>query len=171
MLRTLILLRHAKSDWGSGAKGDHERPLNARGERAAAVMGVYLRQEGLAPDLVLTSTAVRARTTAELVLRHGGLDAPVRAENDLYLADPERILATLRTAGEDPARILLVAHNPGLEELVQLVAARASGDLAAAAGAGLPTAGLAVCTCDTTWTEVHPGALTLTRIAAPKSLV
>lgn len=162
---TLILLRHAKSDWNAGAAGDHERPLNARGERAAAVIGVYLRQEGLAPDLVLSSTAVRARSTAELVLFHGRCDAPVETERGLYMADPDRILAAVRAAGGRRQRILLVAHNPGLEELVQGLAQGAD------KAEPFPTAALAICESAVPWAETGPGSFALTRVVLPKTLL
>ena len=171
MPRTLILLRHAKSDWRSGAAGDHERPLNARGERAAAVVGVYLNQEGLAPDLVLTSTAIRARTTAELVLFHGRLPGSLRAERALYMADPEQILAVIRATGERHQRVLLVAHNPGLEDLVRQLAANRPGGVGAATDEGLPTAALAVCDSSAAWEKATVDTLTLSRVVLPKTLI
>jgi phosphohistidine phosphatase len=171
MPRTLILLRHAKSDWRAGTAGDHERPLNARGERAAAVIGVYLKEEGLAPDLVLTSTAVRARSTAELVMYHGRFAVPLRAEHALYLADPQQILAVVRTSGGAHRRVLLVAHNPGLEELVQQLARHSPPGVGAAADDGFPTAGLAICEWPGAWADADPATLALTRVVLPKSLV
>ena len=162
---TLILLRHAKSDWSAGAAGDHERPLNARGERAAAVVGIYLRQQGLAPDLVLTSTAVRARTTAELVLFHGRIDAELRMERELYLADPQTILGVVRRAAGQQQRILLVAHNPGLEELVQALAEGGS------AREPFPTAAMAICKTAVSWAETGRASLVLGSVVRPNSLL
>jgi phosphohistidine phosphatase len=109
MLR-LILMRHAKSDWSHGAS-DHDRPLNARGRAAAEALGNWLRAEDLLPDRVLCSTAARTRETCAL------LNLPpssvVDHHRQLYLADPDEIIETLRQRAEGPS-VLLVAHNPGI---------------------------------------------------------
>lgn len=169
MPRTLILLRHAKSDWRAGASDDHERPLNARGQRAAAVVGVYLNQQGLAPDLVLTSTATRARETCDWVLRHADFAIEPRVERALYLADPARILDAVRQAGADHRRILLVAHNPGLQDLAAALARGGTGG--AAMAEGFPTAALAICTCSAPWAEASADRLDLTEVVLAKSLL
>jgi len=171
MTRTLILLRHAKSDWRAGASDDHERPLNARGQRAAAVVGVYLNQEGLAPDLVLTSTAARARETGDWVLQHAGFTVTPRAERSLYLADPGRILGVLRQAGGQHRRILLIGHNPGLQDLVEMLAEHAGKPAGPAIGEGFPTASLAICECATPWDVVKAETLALTGVVILKTLV
>ncbi|MGF1627528.1 MAG: histidine phosphatase family protein [Alphaproteobacteria bacterium] len=170
MPRTLILLRHAKSDWRAGASDDHERPLNARGQRAAAVVGVYLNQQGLAPDLVLSSTAIRARETCDWVLRHGGFAIVPRVERTLYLADPARILDAVRRAGADHRCILLVAHNPGLQDLAAGLAAR-GGTVGTAMAEGFATAALAICTCAVPWAEASLDRLELTEVVLAKSLL
>jgi phosphohistidine phosphatase len=122
MVRTLLLMRHAKSDWGDAGLRDHDRPLNARGEAAAPRMGRLLVERSMVPTRILLSTAVRARQTAELVAEAAG----VGTENcvsleDLYLAPPSVLLESIARRGGDAEILLVVAHNPGIEELVALL--------------------------------------------------
>lgn len=107
----LILMRHAKSDWGAANLRDHERPLNPRGRRDAAAMGDWLRRQGYLPDQVLCSTATRTRETLDLL----ALAAPVRFEPALYHASPEAMLAALRQASG--GCVLMLGHNPGIAGL------------------------------------------------------
>ena len=108
MTRTLILMRHAKSDWGSHGLPDHERPLNTRGAGDAPLMGGWLRRTGHLPDQVLCSTATRTRQT----LAGLGLDAPVQFLPALYHADPGTMLEALREASG--TCVLMIGHNPGI---------------------------------------------------------
>lgn len=117
MTRELLLLRHAKSSWDDAGVRDHDRTLNARGERDAPRMGRLLVERDLVPDLIVASTAVRARRTAELVAAASGVDGFSVCE-DLYLAPPGTLVAVARRRGGEAQRLLLVAHNPGLEDLV-----------------------------------------------------
>lgn len=123
-MKTVLLLRHAKSSWSDGALPDHERPLNERGQQAAPQMGRLLARLQLVPDLILTSTAVRARDTAELVARHSAYQGRLEPRSELYHASPQRCLAVLRDLPNLYTSVMLVAHNPGLEEVVS----RISGD-------------------------------------------
>jgi len=109
-MRRLILMRHAKSDWSHGTS-DHARPLNARGRAAAEALGNWLRTEGLVPDRVLCSTASRTRETCTLLNLPPG--CVVDHHRQLYLADPDEIIGTLRQRAGGPSA-LLVAHNPGI---------------------------------------------------------
>ena len=114
-MKRLILMRHAKSDWSTGAVNDHDRPLNARGRNAATKLGDWLRQHLMIPDQVLCSSAVRTRETlARLDLP---VDVPLRHDPNLYLAEPQIILATLRTATGDS--ILMIGHNPGIAMMAE----------------------------------------------------
>ena len=117
-MKTILILRHAKSSWASDMLPDHERPLNSRGRRDAPRMGRLLRDEDLLPDLILTSSAVRARSTADLVAEASGYDGPVEQSRDFYLADSSAFIDALRRLPDDHTRVLVVAHNPGLEELL-----------------------------------------------------
>ena len=118
-MKKLLILRHAKSSWAQGNLSDHERPLNARGEADAPQMGKLLRQEGLVPSLIISSSAKRAVTTARLVAEAAGFEGELRVTRQFYHADPETYLAVLReTAVNDHDCVMVVGHNPGMEELV-----------------------------------------------------
>ncbi|MCA1667153.1 MAG: histidine phosphatase family protein, partial [Thermomicrobia bacterium] len=120
MTKTLLVLRHAKSDRGDRSLRDHDRPLAPRGESDAPQMGVALAALDLIPDCLLTSTAVRARETARLVaaaLEYGG---EIVEEPALYAASVDTLLDALRDCDE-AVTVLLVGHNPGVEELIGLL--------------------------------------------------
>jgi phosphohistidine phosphatase len=117
-MKTLLVLRHAKSSWDDAALDDHERPLNKRGQRDAPRMGTLVREHGLIPDVVISSDAVRARLTAEAVVEAARYAGEILLDRRLYLAGPADILALLRTAGGKAGSVMIVGHNPGFEELV-----------------------------------------------------
>ncbi len=133
-MKTLLILRHGKSSWKHPGLADHDRPLNKRGLRDAPRMGRLLREEDLAPDRIVSSTAVRARETARLVAGEAGSDRAVEHSRRLYLASVAEIVRVLREVGGDASRLLVVGHNPGLEELVACLTGCAE---------ALPTAALA----------------------------
>jgi phosphohistidine phosphatase len=169
-LKRLLLLRHGKSDWNNPDQPDNERPLNGRGQRAATLMGAYLRQRGLTPDLILSSPAVRTRETAGLVLTALQARVPLQFRPELYLAEPKTIVEVVRGA-PDPARTLLViGHNPGM----QLAALKLSaGDPAGRRDEiedKFPTAALAVIEFPLDrWTDAKAGDLVA--FDSPKALV
>ncbi|MCB0214987.1 MAG: histidine phosphatase family protein [Chloroflexi bacterium] len=117
-MKTLLVMRHAKSSWKREDLTDHDRPLNGRGRRDAPRMGELLADRDLVPDLILASTARRARDTAMALADACGYDGQPLLSRQLYGADPERCLSLLRQLGGDAERVLLVAHNPGMAELV-----------------------------------------------------
>ncbi len=117
-MKTVLLLRHAKSSWDNPAQADHDRPLNARGLRAAPRMGQLIADEGLRPQLIVSSTAERARTTAAMVAEECGYEGDVRLTDELYHASPQDCLRVLGGLPDDLESVLLVGHNPGLSELV-----------------------------------------------------
>jgi phosphohistidine phosphatase len=133
-MKTLLLLRHAKSSWDDPELDDHDRPLNARGRRDAPRIGRLVRDEEIAPDIVLCSTAERARETAEAVAEATGYSGEVRFLRALYLAGPREIVAALKGLEPDVETAMVVGHNPGLEELVQSLTGQSE---------HLPTAALA----------------------------
>ncbi|GAA5207698.1 SixA phosphatase family protein [Microbacterium kyungheense] len=133
----LALVRHAKSDWGDAALSDHDRPLNDRGMRDAPVMAARLAATGFRPDVILASTAVRARTTAEAFAAELGV--AVSLDPELYGAPAGALLAAAAATGA--ASVMVVAHDPGMSVL----AGRLSGD-----GIGhMPTCAVATFT----WTQ------------------
>lgn len=104
-------MRHAKSDWDADYEVDHDRPLNERGVRSARVMGQVLTEEGQAPDLIITSTAVRARTTAQLAAESGGWDCEIVLEPRLYGSGADMVVQVAAAAPE-VGRLMLVGHQP-----------------------------------------------------------
>jgi phosphohistidine phosphatase len=117
-MKTLLLLRHAKSSWKDAGQDDFDRPLNGRGQREAPLVGEYLKAEQLLPELIAASSARRTRETAELVIQASGYRSDVRFSRDLYEADVASLRAFVETLPEECSRVLLIGHNPGLEEFL-----------------------------------------------------
>lgn len=117
-MKTLLILRHAKSSWADPGMTDHNRPLNARGKQDAPRIGQLLVEQGLQPDLILCSTAKRARSTAQRVLEGGDLGCSLQLLDELYLAPADTYVEVLRQQATEHQRILVIGHNPGLEDLV-----------------------------------------------------
>jgi len=118
-MKTLLVLRHAKSSWHDPALDNHDRPLNKRGQQDGPRMGELVREHRLTPDVIISSDAVRARLTAEAVAEAARYTSKILLDPHLYVASPAGILAVLRTVRETNAGIvMIVGHNPGLEELV-----------------------------------------------------
>jgi len=177
--RRLILLRHAKSAWPSVP--DHERPLAPRGRRDAPLAGRWLRDAGYLPDQVVCSTARRARQTWELVRDGLGTAPPERYDDDVYAATAADLLRLTRREPAAVGTLLLVGHNPGMQELALLLAGRGGvpgegvpGEGAAGAYARLrvkfPTAAIAVLLAAGTWDELAPGAGVLSAFVTPRDL-
>ena len=139
-MKTLLVLRHAKSSWNDTALADHERPLNKGGRQDGPRMGELVRKHRLTPDIIVSSDAVRARRTAETVAKAARYAGEILLEPLLYLASPPGILAVLRTVRERNAgTVMIVGHNPGLEELVaQLTGEQQDLPTATLAQIGLP---------------------------------
>lgn len=117
-MKTLLILRHAKSAWDQPNLDDHDRPLNARGHRDAPRMGRLLAEVDLVPDVILTSTAERAKTTAVIAAQSSGYIGTPITKPELYLASVSDILAVLASVADDYDTVMIVAHNPGLADLV-----------------------------------------------------
>lgn len=119
-MKTLYLLRHAKSSWDDPSLGDADRPLNARGRGAARAMAKHIAAAGIAPDLVLCSAARRARETFDR-MADALAGAEMLVEDDLYETTHPRLLERLRRLPETAARVMVIGHNPGLERLARLL--------------------------------------------------
>src|SRR5262245_11118400 len=117
-MRTLMLLRHAKSSHKDPRLDDYDRPLTKRGLRAASRMGSLLVDDDMLPDLIVSSTACRARETTERLVAAAGYRGPVRYSEDLYMAAPKEHIRVIAAQPATRMTVLLVGHNPGLEELL-----------------------------------------------------
>jgi phosphohistidine phosphatase len=135
-MKTLLLVRHAKSSWNEPGLSDRERPLNDRGERDAPKMGERLAKEGVKPDVILSSPAVRAFETARRLGESLGFRRKdIRVDDRLYLADEDDLLEVIREMDDGTKRLMLVGHNPGLADLAH----RFSGTISA-----MPTCAVAI---------------------------
>jgi phosphohistidine phosphatase len=117
-MKTLLILRHAKSSWDDLSQDDHERPLNSRGRKDAPRIGELLKKQDLLPDLILSSTAARARATAELAADEAGYSGEIRFSHSLYASGPQAFLSALASLAQEYSCVMIVGHNPGLEELI-----------------------------------------------------
>lgn len=169
-MRRLMLLRHTKSDWPSGVD-DHERPLARRGRHAGPLMGNYMAREGLLPDLAVISTARRTRETWELVCPAFAEPIAELDERRIYEAPAGSIIDVIHETGIDIHTLLLVGHNPGLQDLALDLIGRADGNDLGRLREKYPTGGLAVIDFDIgSWSEVAARAGRLERFRTPKTL-
>jgi phosphohistidine phosphatase len=155
--RTLILLRHAKSDWSSG-EADPDRPLADRGRRQAPDTGRWLAANVDGIGLVVVSPAVRARSTWELVAAELAAPPPTRVDDRLYDASADELLAVVRDLPDDVATAVLVGHNPGFEDLASLLSGTST---------RLTTSALAVLTVPGSWSAAAAGASELRAVGRP----
>jgi phosphohistidine phosphatase len=161
--RHLHLLRHAKSSWDDPSLADHDRPLAPRGWRAAELVGAHLRGRGLEVPLVLCSSARRALQTLELVAGAGEVDV----EDSLYSASAERLLARLREVPDGHEAVMLIGHNPAMQELAAGLAP--AGGLAAAERK-FPTGALATLAFTGSWRALDWGCAELVQFVRPRDL-
>jgi len=161
-MKTLLLMRHAKSSWANAGQPDFERPLNERGRQAAPAMGRFFARRSLKPDAVVCSPAERARETCALVLAAAQLAPPVRYDARIYEASAPRLVEVVREIAEPAATVLLVGHNPGFEELIPLLTGEQE---------RMPTAALACVVFDlAAWADVVAQAGRLAWLVRPKEL-
>jgi phosphohistidine phosphatase len=167
----LLLLRHAKSAWDRPGVDDHERDLAPRGEAAAPRVGELIAASGLVPDLVLCSTAVRARRTWELVVDRLPAAPKVRLRREIYLAAPETMLKLVQAEGGSARRALLVGHNPGMHAFARRLAGSGDAKLRARLAEKFPTAALARIAFDLDdWRGLAPGKGELRGFWRPRDL-
>ena len=120
-MKTLLLMRHAKSSWKESNIPDHDRPLNRRGKHDAPLMGKLLRDQKMNLDLIISSTAVRAETTANLIAKAIRYKGKIILDKSIYDAEPMDLLTLLSNSSDEYNNILLVGHNPTMEEMVQMI--------------------------------------------------
>lgn len=168
-MRRLFLLRHAKSSWQVEGQDDFDRPLNARGRKAGPLMGAFIAENDSSPDLILCSTACRARQTLALVLPFLEGEATILLEDALYLASSDQLLHRLTRADDRFGRVMIIAHNPGLQDLTLSLAA--FGAELGTVKRKFPTAALGQIDFDIdSWAAVAPQEGVLTRFVTPRGL-
>lgn len=166
-MKNLVLLRHAKSSWENPGLDDFDRPLAPRGKKDAPKIGRALATASSVPDVVVCSTAKRARQTADLVLEAAGYSGTIRHEDRIYEASVETLLDVIRSIDESAETAMLVGHNPGFEMLASALV----GPKSHAASIRFPTSTLArIELASGAWSQVGPGAGTLIWQLVPRCL-
>lgn len=153
-------MRHAKSDWDASYDSDRDRPLNRRGVEAARTMGRVLAEAGQDPDRIVTSPAVRARTTAELVVQGAGWRTAISVRDELYGASPGEVISTIHDEGGKAQRLLVVGHEPTTSQTVATLAG-ARVRVATATAVGLDLA-------PDDWRRLEPGSTTIAYVLSPR---
>jgi phosphohistidine phosphatase len=170
-MRRLLLLRHAKSDWSVGGQRDIDRALAERGRKVAPLMGDYLARHRLRPDRIVVSSARRTRETCDLILPAFKDVPPVAFEPRIYEAPPKALLEVVRASAVDAHSLMVIGHNPGIQELASLLMAQ--GDIRARQSLleKFPTAALAVIDFPIDrWSDIAPHTGRLDRFITPKML-
>ena len=169
---TLILLRHAKSGWIDPGLGDHERQLTKRGTKAASLMGRYIADNNLTPNLILCSDATRTRETLVLVLQGlGSRTLQTVITEDLYLATPDTISATIARQAGGARSIMVIGHNPGLHTLALSLPVNSTTTDFTELAVKYPTAALVEISFNIkAWDAIQPATGTLKRFIVPRSL-
>ena len=169
-MKRLKLLRHAKSSWDDAVARDFDRPLNAKGRRAARTIGRHMREEGMAFDHVVASPATRVVETLDELWGGYGRALSSALDRRIYLASASTLLDVVQEAPDEADSLLLGGHNPGMEDLVLMLAANA-GEKRDAVEEKFPTASLAEIRFEASrWQDLRPGAGTLTRFVRPRDL-
>lgn len=172
-MRQLLILRHAKSSWDDPQLSDHARPLNARGRKSADAMRHAMRELGLAPDLVLVSSARRTLQTLE-TLEPWDEQPLIEPMDQLYLADASQLLGVLREVSETVRAVLLIGHNPGLHDLAMLLVGRTAMETQSnninRLAEGYPTGALTEFSIVGPWSQLAEGGGRLLRFLAPRDL-
>ncbi|HET9532484.1 MAG TPA: histidine phosphatase family protein [Blastocatellia bacterium] len=161
-MKTLLLLRHAKSSWDDASLRDFDRPLAPRGKKDAPRMGKALKERGPLPDYILSSPAARAQATTEAFIEAAGLEIEPQFEEGIYDASSAQLMKIVRSIPDTSSCALMVGHNPGFEETL----ARLTGK-----HERMPTAALACIELKVDgWEDVEDGAGSLVWLVAPKEL-
>jgi phosphohistidine phosphatase len=168
-VRTIILLRHGKSSWSDPTLSDVDRPLAPRGERASRRIAKYLRRKRIRPALVLCSPSLRTRQTLEAIEPSLGKGCSVELVPELYAASERELLERLRALPESATSVMLIGHNPGLQQLALVLASR--GADRAKLEQKFPTAALATLIVDSdSWAALRPGEAELINYVVPRQL-
>jgi phosphohistidine phosphatase len=168
MGKTLYLLRHAKSSWDDPSLSDHDRPLASRGRHASRIVAEHVRGQAIAPSLVLCSSASRTRETLELISAGFDTEGEVQIEEGLYATPAGDLLARLHEVEPDVDSVMLVGHNPAIQELALSLAGR--GVQLERLREKFPTAALATLTFSVGWWQLGPGVAELVAFVRPREL-
>jgi phosphohistidine phosphatase len=170
-MKRLAILRHAKSSWDDPGLDDFNRPLNERGWKAARRLGRELERRGLKFDLVLSSTSARTRETLDGVQQHFEFNAPIRFEQELYLASEGRLRSIVQAIGEQVKTPLIVGHNPGLELLLADLTTNDQRGLRRRVSGKFPTGAFAIVELPAShWAEIEPASGEIVELILPKDL-
>jgi phosphohistidine phosphatase len=168
-MKTLLLMRHAKSSWDNPALADHDRPLTPRGRKGAALIAKYLRRGGLEPSIVLCSSATRARETLEQLRPSFSDSTIIKFEPKLYGADSKELMTRIRRLSQASQSALVIGHNPAIQELVLALVPK--GRKSDAIRQKFPTAALAILDVSIDeWRLLKPGEISLASFVTPKRL-
>jgi phosphohistidine phosphatase len=161
-MKTLFVLRHAKSSWDDSRLSDFDRPLNTRGEETAPFMGKVMARKHFKPDLIVSSPAERAKRTAKLASKAANFDCPLEFDKRIYEASPQTLRKVVSETMNDKNSIMIVGHNPGMEGLVRLLTEKEE---------PMPTASLAVIELDIDdWNGLAPATGKLVEMLRPKEI-
>lgn len=169
-MKTLHLLRHAKSSWDDQSLADHDRPLARRGEKAADLVAAHMARRRIGVDLVLCSSATRARQTLERVIPALGANAKTFVEDELYSADADDLLSRLRQIDDAVQSVLVIGHNPALAELTTELVDDGDAGALGELRRKFPTGALATVTTRTTWSGLERGLGYLESFVMPRRL-
>jgi phosphohistidine phosphatase len=168
-MKSLHLLRHAKSSWKDPGLNDHDRPLSKRGRQTAKAMAAYLRRARIAPDLVICSTAMRARQTLDLIAK-AKKPPKIVLEREIYGGAHLALWEQLWNLPESAKSVLLIGHNPALEDLALELAHADLNKLLASAGGKFPTGAMASFRFDGAWETLEPHGAVLASYITPKAI-
>ena len=162
-MKKLLIMRHAKSSWSDAQLSDFERPLNAHGSRAAPFMGALLREQDLVPDLIISSTAVRAHETAKLVAAACTYSGEVRLDPNIYEGAPQTLLDIVLSVDQAILTVMLVGHTPGVDGLIRVLTDEI---------VPMPTAAIAYMESSAElWSDIAQERAQLVRVFRPKELM
>lgn len=170
MPRTLVILRHAKSNWDDPELADHDRPLAQRGREALPRLRRYLAERALPVELVLCSSARRARQTLDGVIEGLGAAPTVRVDQALYLASASQLAQRLEQVDDAVSGVLLVGHNPGIEELLGLLAVAGERPALEQLAHKVPTGALGELTLTGSWSRLRAEGCHLDALVVPRAL-
>ncbi len=171
-MKTIVLMRHAKSSWADPTAKDINRHLNARGRIAAATMGAWLAEHGVAPDHIILSHAKRSQETWDRLQPYVGYKVKAKATMDVYMASPEQLLEILQKSPETADIVCLIGHQPGIGALASKLANSSAPSSSSRAVQGFPTAAIAILKADIPdWSKLKFGSAVFETFVLPKEVV